>query len=131
MSLQATMTQLAHVYERAAGQEHWRRVTVEPIACSIVPLSPREAEMAAANLRAHATHRARCLPRAEIAAGRKLVLVGPGPACFLPHAAPSRERKQRAFIIVHVRRFPRPHPDGHLCLYLEELDQPSQPGAKP
>ena len=48
MSFAALLTDTAHVYARSAGQDHWHRVTREPVACRVVQLSPGDVEFAEA-----------------------------------------------------------------------------------
>jgi hypothetical protein len=104
MSFAALLTERARVYAREAGQEHWRPVSAGPVACRVVALSPREAEMALARRRAEVTHRGRCEPSPDVRAGRKLVL------------ADGRE-----YLVVAVTSVARPAPSGHLVLELEAL----------
>lgn len=104
MSFAALLTDRAHVLTREAGHEEWTRLTAEPLACRVVPLTPREAEMALAQARAEITHRGRCLPNPHVRPGRRLALVG-GPA----------------YLILSVVRAANPKPHGHLVLELQEL----------
>jgi len=104
MSFAATLTERAHVYTREPGQETWRRVTVEPVACRVVALSPREVEMALAQRRTEVTHRGRCEPSPEVRGGRKLVL-----------------SDGRVFLIAAVTPVAHPRPRGHLALDLEAI----------
>ena len=117
MSFYATLTQRAHVYARAAGQESWQKLTTEPVPCRIVALPRREREMAWARLQTEVTHRGRCLPRPEIRPGRKLVI---------NEAAGSAGQ---SFIIVAVRHIDHPAPAGHLAVDLSEIDD--QAGSSP
>lgn len=103
MSFAALLTERAQIYAREAGQETWRRVSLEPLACRIVALSPREVEMAMAARRAEVTHRGRCLPSAKVRAGRRLVLEDGG----------------EAYLIVSVTAVERPWPGGHLVVELQ------------
>lgn len=104
MSFAALLTDRAHVLAREAGREHWTRLTVEPLACRVVALTPREVEMALAQTRAEITHRGRCLPNPHVKPGRKLALVA-GPA----------------YLILSVVRAASPKPYGHLVMELQEL----------
>ncbi len=106
MSFAALLTDTAHVYARSAGQDHWHRVTREPVACRVVQLSPGDVEFGLEGLRSEVTHRGRCLPRPEVQAGRKVVL-GDG----------------RAFIVVALRRVSHPAPGGHLALSLRSFPE--------
>jgi len=104
MSFLALLAERAHLYAREAGQERWRRVTVEPLRCRVVALTPREAEMRLAQMRGETTHRGRCLPNPHVVAGRAMVVNG-----------------ERAFVIVSVRAVDHPRPRGHLALELQEV----------
>jgi hypothetical protein len=104
MSFLSLLGEQAHVYVREPGQERWRRVTAEPLRCRVVTLSPREAEMRLAQMRAETTHRGRCLPHPQVLAGRALVV-----------------KEERAFIITNARPVEYPRPGGHLALDLQEV----------
>ncbi len=104
MSFLSLLGERAEVYAREAGQERWRRVTTEALACRVVTLSPREAEMRLGQLRAETTHRGRCLPNPQVVAGRAMVV-----------------NEERAFIILNARPVSYPRPQGHVALDLQEV----------
>ena len=104
MSFLALLGERAEVYAREAGQERWRKVTAEALACRVVTLSPREREIRLGQLEAETTHRGRCLPDEQIVAGRAIVV-----------------NEERAFIVLNARPVSYPRPRGHLALDLEEV----------
>lgn len=122
MSFAALLTDRAHVYARSAGQDHWYRVTREPVACRVVELSPGDVELGLDGLRSEITHRGRCLPHPQVRAGRKLVLVA---GCAVEGGGQPEVAKQprdgRAFIVVALRRVSHPAPHGHLALSLRSF----------
>lgn len=109
MSFVARLTDRAHVYARSAGQEQWRRVSAEPVACHVVALGPAAREGAWAQLEVQSTHRARALPSAHLQVGRKLVVVS-GPM------------SGRSFVVLRMRRVNHPSPAGHVVLDLAQVE---------